>query len=72
MTERDGDIVRNQLTEGNRGAQGYFMGRIDMMLESERSAEQLHAFMRNWWPSFKQGLDARRAHGEHVTGGKDG
>lgn len=55
-----GDIVRDQLADGNRGAQGYFTKRVDMMLQSETDADRLHKFMRNWWPSFKAGL----AHGQ--------
>lgn len=53
------DVVRDQLTEGNLVAQGYFTARIDMMLKSENNADLLHAFMLKWWPSFKAGFETR-------------
>lgn len=64
METEEGKLVRGSLAQGNRGAQEYFIKRIDLMLQDFRDDEapaQLHRFMKKWWPDFKAGL---RHHGQ--------
>jgi hypothetical protein len=41
MRRSEGEIVRMQRANGNRGARGYFIERVDLMLANPRRAEQL-------------------------------
>lgn len=59
--ESPGEIVLAQLREGNMGAQGYFMKRVDLMLTGGRDAEHLLGLMAWGWAAFKEGIELKRS-----------
>lgn len=65
MTTKDGRLVIGQLAQGNRGAQAYFIKRVDLFLKAATPPDgsaplqpnlDLANFMQQWWPAFKTGL----------------
>jgi hypothetical protein len=59
MTETE--IFLDHLRRGNRGAQSYFMERVNLMLLAGSSADaKLVAFLKPLWPVFQEGLANNR------------
>ena len=61
----DQETLMRQLEQGNKGAQGYFIKRVDIMLAAMAPLDgsaplqpnlDLAAFMQRCWPAFRKGI----------------